>query len=80
MEQAADESGLKDAAKDLKAVDKLRLNSATNSARDYASKLVKGIDETAAAADPAPAAPKPAAPVPSATGAPKPGGVPPSTP
>lgn len=61
MEQAADESGLKDAAKDLKAVDKLRLNSATSSARDYASKLVKDIDDTAAA-DPAPATPLSAAP------------------
>lgn len=51
MEQAADESGLKDAARDLQAVDKLRLNSASNAARDYATKLVKGIDESAAAAD-----------------------------
>jgi sec-independent protein translocase protein TatB len=69
MEQAADESGLKDAAKDLRAVDKLRLNSATSTARDYASKLVKDIDDTAAAADPAPAAPRSEAPEPVKAGA-----------
>jgi len=68
MEQAADESGLKDAASDLKAVDKLRMNSATNAARDYATKLMKGIDETAASADAAEIAPKAPATKPPASG------------
>jgi sec-independent protein translocase protein TatB len=57
MEAAADESGLKDATDSLKAVDRLRLNSATGSARKYAESLVKGIDEAAAGADPAAVAP-----------------------
>lgn len=60
MEQAADESGLKDAAKSLQKADKLRLDSATGSARNYAAKLVKDIDDTAAAAGQEPVA-RPAA-------------------
>lgn len=63
MEQAADDSGLKDAAQNLKKIDNLRLDSVTGSARNYARTLVKDIDDTAAAAG-QPSAPKPAAPPP----------------
>ena len=42
MEQAAEESGLNEAAKGLKAVDSLNLNSATKSAKNYAKSAVTG--------------------------------------
>ncbi len=42
MEQAANESGLKEAADGLKSVDRLNLNSATSSARKYAENTIKG--------------------------------------
>lgn len=40
MEQAADETGLKEAASGLKSLDRLNLNSATASARKYAASAV----------------------------------------
>lgn len=46
MEQAADESGLNEAAGGLKGLNRLNLNSATNSARKYANDLVKQTDLT----------------------------------
>lgn len=49
MEQAADDTGLKDVSQSLRAVDNLRLNSATGSARKYAEGLVKGAASPAAA-------------------------------
>ena len=42
MEQAAEESGLNEAAKGLKSVDNLNLNSATKSAKSYAKSAVTG--------------------------------------
>ncbi len=56
MEQAADDTGIKEVSQSLRSVDNLRLNSATGSARKYAEGLVKG--EGAAAQPPSP---KPAA-------------------
>ncbi|MBP7000554.1 Sec-independent protein translocase protein TatB [Amaricoccus sp.] len=53
MEAAADESGLKDATQQLKALDRLNY-SATASARKYAESVVKDIDKTVEG--PAPAA------------------------
>lgn len=44
MEQAADESGLNEAASGLKGLNRLNLNSATSSARKYANDLVKQTD------------------------------------
>ncbi len=41
MEQAADESGLREASRDLNSINKLNLNSSTKSARKYAEGLVK---------------------------------------
>lgn len=43
LEQAANESGINEATKELRALDKLNLNSATRSARRYADRL---LDET----------------------------------
>lgn len=40
MEQAADESGLKEAADDLKSVDRLNYNSATSAARNHAKSVM----------------------------------------
>ena len=40
MEQAADDTGLKEVSQSLRSVDNLRLNSATSSARKYAESLV----------------------------------------
>ena len=70
MEAAADETGLNEAARSIKAVDRLNLNAATRSARSYAEQLVKGVDETAAAADPNRAAAQ--APAPPAAAQPEP--------
>ncbi len=70
MEAAADETGLNEASRGLKALDRLNLNASTNSARRYAETLVKGADDPAAAA-----APKPTGkPVPSAAPSPAPAG------
>jgi sec-independent protein translocase protein TatB len=52
MEQAADESGLNEAARDLRSVNRLNLNSATNSARRYAEGLVREDDAAAPGAKP----------------------------
>lgn len=65
MEQAADDSGLKEASDGLRSVNRIGLNT-SGSARKYAENLVKGIDE-AAAETPAlkpkpPTAPRAAAP------------------
>jgi sec-independent protein translocase protein TatB len=74
MEAAAEESGLSEASKSLKAVDRLNLNKATGSARKYAESLVKGVDQAVEeAAPPAAAAPAPAATAPApASAAPAP--------
>jgi sec-independent protein translocase protein TatB len=84
MEQAADDSGLKEAARDLNAVNRT-LKTPTGSARKYAETLVKGADtskadkpkgEAAEPATPAPATPAeaprpdPDAPAPAATAEP----------
>jgi sec-independent protein translocase protein TatB len=63
MEQAADESGLRDVSRDLDSINKLNLNAPTKSARKYAEGLVTGArkakeGETDA---PAPREPKAAA-------------------
>jgi sec-independent protein translocase protein TatB len=42
MEQAADESGLREATRDLNSINKLNLNAPTKSARKYAEGLVTG--------------------------------------
>ena len=62
MEQAAEESGLNEAAKGLKSVDNLNLNSATKSAKSYAKSAVTGGKaspgpDAAPEADPATTAP-----------------------
>lgn len=68
MEQAADESGLKEASDGLKSLNRLNLNAPASSARKYAENLVKGIDDAAAGA------PKPARPpAPEAAPIPAPG-------
>lgn len=57
MEAAADESGLKETSQTLKALDRLNLNAASRTARDYAQSMVAGVDEAvdgAAGAKPAP--------------------------
>jgi sec-independent protein translocase protein TatB len=69
MEQAADESGLKEASDGLKSINRLNLNASTSSARKYAESLVKGIDDAAAETPktvrpPAPKATPEAAPAP----------------
>ena len=66
MEQAAQDSGLNEAAEGLKSVNKIRSASPMNAAKSYASSVVKGDD--AAAADPVP----PATPSESATPSPPP--------
>ena len=58
LEEAADESGLKDAASGLKSLDRINLNSATSSARKYAA---AAVTEPKAAAKPAAPAPTPEA-------------------
>ncbi len=65
MEAAADESGIKDAAKGfsdatdgLKDIDKLGLNSATKSAKSYAKDFAMGKDDAAKAGDEKPATTK----------------------
>lgn len=70
MEQAADETGLKEASDSLRSIDRLHTSSATNSARRYAENLVKGPGGVAAPIKPV--APAAAAPVP----APAPAAVP----
>ena len=65
LEEAADESGLKDAASGLKSLDRINLNSATSSARKYAA---SAVTEPKAAAKPA-AAPAPEAEEPPAVAA-----------
>ncbi len=67
MEQAADDTGLKDAADSMKSIDRLNMGSATSSARKYAEGLVKGPGGTGTAMKPpsaVPVAAKPAAPEP----------------
>ncbi len=65
MEEAADESGIKEAAKGLKDIDNLGLNSATKSAQSYAKSFLDDEeDEAAPAAKPAE---KPAASAPQTT-------------
>ena len=64
LEEAADESGLKDAASGLKSLDRINLNSATSSARKYAAAAVtepKAAAKPAAAPAPAPEAGEPPA-------------------
>jgi sec-independent protein translocase protein TatB len=48
MEQAADESGLKEAARDLQSVNRNLKTPTTGSARKYAETLVKGADKAKA--------------------------------
>ena len=67
LEEAADESGLKDAASGLKSLDGINLNSATSSARKYAAAAV--TEPKAAAKPAAPAAPTPEAEEPPAVAA-----------
>jgi sec-independent protein translocase protein TatB len=64
MEQAADDTGLKEAASGLKSLDRLNLHSATTSARKYAASAV--TDPKTPAKTPTPAASDPAATAPSA--------------
>lgn len=52
MEAAADESGVKDAASQLKALDRLNYGSATSAARSYAKSITDDIDRTVEAAAP----------------------------
>jgi sec-independent protein translocase protein TatC len=49
MEQAADESGLREATRDLNSINKLNLNAPTKSARKYAEGLVTGAKKAEAA-------------------------------
>ena len=82
MEDAADQTGLKEATKDLRKVNDLGLNSATKSAQNFAKDFMD--NKTAATAEPAgPKAPTPtpaptpapaaaAEPAPAATAAPAP--------
>lgn len=79
MEAAADESGVKDAAAQLKALDRLNYGSATSAARSYAKSITDDIDRTVEAAAPAspaepaaPAATEAAAPAPAEAPAPAP--------
>ncbi len=78
MEQAADDSGFRDAAESLKGIDRLNLKSPTTSARHYAEKLIKPADLAADKPDAAPApgvtAPTAAVPAPSAPAATAPAG------
>jgi sec-independent protein translocase protein TatB len=48
MEQAADESGLREATRDLNSINKLNLNAPTKSARKYAEGLVTGAKKAEA--------------------------------
>ena len=71
MEQAAEDSGLNEAAKGLKSVDNLNLNSATKSAKSYAKSAVTGgktSSGTDAAPEADPATTAPSANPPPATG------------
>ncbi|MEM8789379.1 MAG: Sec-independent protein translocase protein TatB [Pseudomonadota bacterium] len=62
MEEAADQSGVKEAAKGLRAVNDLGLNSATKSAKSYANSILKDGDSAdATAPKPDPGAPAPPA-------------------
>jgi sec-independent protein translocase protein TatB len=55
MEQAADESGLREVSRDLNAINRVNLNAPTKSARKYAEGLVKSGGKTPKASRPAPA-------------------------
>lgn len=79
MEQAADDSGLRDVSESLKGIDRLNLKSPTTSARHYAENLIRPEGATAAkpavapgsAAAPSTAAPSaPPSPVPDVPAAP----------
>ena len=62
MEQAAEESGLNEAAKGLKGIDNLNLNSATKSAKSYAKSAVTGGTPKEADGSGEPPEPQPAVP------------------
>lgn len=67
MEQAAQDSGLNEAAEGLKSVNKIRSASPMNAAKSYASSVVKGDDDSAADPGPTTSPTEPATPSPPPT-------------